>query len=92
MVSVNVIYIASIGVCFVAMVTGVVIPLRHARWIMAVGFAASVAVYLVGWLGNHGEDTDVISLVLGCLLSAAAALWFRVAIGGWSGSFCGLRW
>jgi solute:Na+ symporter, SSS family len=91
MVSVNVVYIASIGVCFVAMVTGVVIPPRHARWIMALGFAASVAVYLVGWLGNHGEDTDVISLVFGCLVSAAAALWFRVAVGGWSGSFCGLR-
>jgi solute:Na+ symporter, SSS family len=91
MVSVNVVYIASVGVCFVAMVTGVVIPPRHARWIMALGFAASVAVYLVGWLGNHGEDADVISLVLGCLLSAGAALWFRVAVGGWSGSFCGLR-
>jgi SSS family solute:Na+ symporter len=91
MVSVNVGYIASIGVCFAAMVTGIVIPPQHARWIMAVGFTASVAVYLVGWLGNHGEDADVVSLVLGCGLSAAIALWFRVAAGGWSGRFSGMR-
>jgi SSS family solute:Na+ symporter len=91
MVSVNVVYIASIGVCFVTMVTGIVIPPQQARWIMAVGFVASVAVYLVGWLGNHGEDTDVISLVLGCFLSAAIALWFRIAAGGWSGRFSGIR-
>jgi SSS family solute:Na+ symporter len=91
MVSVNVVYIASIGVCFATMVTGIVIPPQQARWIMAVGFVASVAVYLVGWLGNHGEDTDVISLVLGCFLSAAIALWFRIAAGGWSGRFSGIR-
>jgi SSS family solute:Na+ symporter len=91
MVSVNVVYIASIGVCFAAMVTGIVIPPQHARWIMAVGFASSVAVYMVGWLGNHGEDADVVSLVLGCCLSAAIALWFRIAAGGWSGRFSGMR-
>ena len=61
MVSVNVIHIASIGVCFAAMVTGIVIPLQHARWIVAVGFTTSIAVYLVGWLGNHGEGADVVS-------------------------------
>ncbi len=91
MVSVNVVYIASIGVCFAAMVTGIVIPPQHARRIMAVGFVTSVAVYLVGWKGHYGEDTDVISLVLGCFLSTATALWFRVAAGGWSGRFSGLR-
>ncbi len=91
MVSVNVIYIASIGVCFATMVTGIVIPAPHARWIMAVGFAGSVAVFLVGWLGNHGDGTDVISLVFGCSLSAAVALWFRVAAGGWTGRFSGVR-
>jgi SSS family solute:Na+ symporter len=91
MVSVNVVYIASIGVCFAAMVTGIVMPPQHARWIMAVGFATSVAVYLVGWLGNHGEDADVVSLVLGCGLSAATALCFRIAAGGWSGRFSGMR-
>ena len=91
MVSVNVVYIASIGVCFAAMVTGIVIPPQHARWIMAVGFTSSIVVYLVGWLGNHGEGADVVSLVLGCFLSAAIALWFRLAAGGWSGRFSGLR-
>ena len=91
MVSVNVVYIASIGVCFATMLTGIVIPPQQARWIMAVGFTASVAVHLGGWLGSYGEDTDLISLVLGCLLSAATALWFRVAAGGWSGRFSGMR-
>lgn len=91
MVSVNVVYIASIGVCFATMGTGIVMPPQHARWIMAVGFVASVAVYLVGWLRNHGEDADVVSLVFGCFLSAVTALWFRVAAGGWSGRFFGMR-
>jgi SSS family solute:Na+ symporter len=91
MVSVNVVYIASIGVCFATMVTGIVIPPLHARWIMATGFATSISVYLVGWLGNHGEDTDVVSLVLGCCLSAAIALGFRVSAGEWSGRFSGMR-
>lgn len=91
MVSVNVIYIASIGVCFAAMVTGIVVPAQHARWIVAVGFAASVAVQLVGWLGQYGVDTDVVSLVIGCFLSAGTALWFRFSAGGWTGRFFSLR-
>jgi SSS family solute:Na+ symporter len=91
MVSVNVVYLASIGVCFATMVAGIVIPPQHARWIVAVGFAVSVTMYLVGWMGRYGEDTDVISLVLGCASSVAVALWFRFAAGGWSGRFSGLR-
>ena len=91
MVSVNVVYIASIGVCFATLVTGIVIPAQHARWIMAMGFTASVVVYLVGWMGQHGEGTDLVSLVLGCLLSAATALWFRFVDGGWSGRFSGMH-
>ena len=91
MVSVNVIYIASISVCFATMVTGIVVPPQHAKWIVAVGFAGSVAVHLAGWLGQYGEDTDVVSLLLGCFLSAGTALWFRFAAGGWTGRFSGLR-
>jgi SSS family solute:Na+ symporter len=91
MVSVNVVYLASIGVCFTTMVAGIVIPPQHARWIVAVGFAVSVTMYLVGWMGRYGEDTDVISLVLGCTASVVTALWFRFAAGGWSGRFSGLR-
>ncbi len=91
MVSVNVVYIASISVCFAAMVTGIVVPSQHARWIVAVGFAASVAVHLAGRLGQHGEDTDVVSLLLGCFLSAGTALWFRFAAGGWTRRFSSLR-
>ena len=91
MVSVNVVYIASISVCFATMVTGMVVPPQHAKWIVAVGFAASVAVQLVGWLGQYSEDADVVSLVLGCFLSAGTALWFRFAAGGWTGRFSSLR-
>lgn len=91
MVSVNVVYIASIGVCFATLVMGTVIPSLHARWIMVVGFATAVAVQLVGLLGQLSEDTDVVSLVLGCLFSGATALWLRLVVGGWTGRFSGQR-
>lgn len=91
MVSVNVVYIASIGVCFATMVSGVVVPPQHAKWIVAVGFAGSVAVHLAGWLGQYGEDTDVVSLLLGCFLSAGTALWLRFVAGGWARRWSILR-
>ena len=91
MVSVNVVYIASIGVCFATMVSGIVVPPQHARWIVAVGFAASVSVHLAGWLGQHGEDTDVVSLLLGCFLSAGTALRLRFVAGGWARRLSSLR-
>jgi SSS family solute:Na+ symporter len=91
MVSVNVVYIASIGVCFATMVTGVVVLPQHARRIVAVGFAASVAVYMAGWLGQFGGDIDVVSLLLGCFLSAGTALWLRFVAGGWARRFSSLR-
>ncbi len=84
MVSVNVVYIASIGVCFTILVTGIVVPPQQAWWIVAVGFATSVAVLLAGWLGQYGEDADVVSLMLGCFSSAGTALWFRFVAGGWT--------
>lgn len=91
MVSVNLVYIASIGVCFATMVSGIVVPPQHAKWIVAVGFAGSVAVHLAGWLGRYGEDTDVVSLLLGCFLSAGTALWLRFAAGGWARRWSSLR-
>lgn len=91
MVSVNVVYIASISVCFATMVTGIVVPPQHAKWIVAVGFAASVAVHLAGWLGQHGEDTDAVSLLLGFFLSAGTALWLRFVAGGWARRWSSLR-
>lgn len=91
MVSVNVVYIASIGVCFATMVSGIVVPPQHAKWIVAVGFAGSVAVHLAGWLGRDGEDTDVVSLLLGCFLSAGTALWLRFVAGGWARRWSSLR-
>jgi solute:Na+ symporter, SSS family len=91
MVSVNVVYIASIGVCFATMVLGIVVPPQHARWIVAVGFAGSVAVHLAGWLGQYGEDTDMVSLLLGCFLSACTALWLRFGAGGWARRWSNLR-
>lgn len=91
MVSVNVVYIASIGVCFATMVSGIVVPPQHAKWIVAIGFAGSVAVHLAGWLGQYGEDTDVVSLLLGCFLSAGTALWLRFVAEGWARRWSSLR-
>lgn len=91
MVSVNVVYIASIGVCFAIMVTGIVVPPQNAKWIVAVGFAGSVAVHLAGRVGQYGEDTDVVSLLLGCFLSAGTALWLRFVAGGWARRWSSLR-
>ena len=48
-------------------------------------------VQLVGWLWQLGEDTDVVSLVIGCLFSGVTALWLRFVVGGWAGRFFGQR-
>lgn len=63
----------------------------HARSLALGGFAGSVAVHLAGWLGRYGEDTDVVSLLLGCFLSAGTALWLRFAAGGWARRWSSLR-
>lgn len=73
MVSVNVVYIASIAVCLAALLRGAVLSTRNAAMTMAAGFVASVAVYVAGWTGWLTGDADVMSLVAGLAASALAA-------------------
>lgn len=73
MVSVNVVYIASIAICLVALLRGTVLSPRHAAIIMATGFAVSVAAYAAGWMRWLTGDADVISLVAGLGASAVVA-------------------
>lgn len=81
MVSVNVVYIASIAICLVALMRGMVLSPRRAAMTMAAGFVASVAVYIAGWAGWLARDPDFISLVAGLGTSAmvAASLTFGAA-------------
>lgn len=65
MVSVNVIYIASVGVVFAALLRGIVVPVAHAGAIMATGFSVAFATYVAGWGGWLGESADIVSLVSG---------------------------
>ena len=74
MVSVNVIYIASVGVVFAALLRGIVVPVAHAGAIMATGFSVAFATYVAGWGGWLGESADIVSLVSGLGASATMAL------------------
>jgi solute:Na+ symporter, SSS family len=74
MVSVNVIYIASVGVVFAALLRGIVVPVAHAGVIMAVGFSVAFATYVAGWTGWVGESADIFSLVAGLGASATMAV------------------
>ena len=73
MVSVNVIYIASIGICLVALLRNRALAPRHAATIMATGFMGSLAAYVAGWTGWLAGDPDLISLGAGLGLSGITA-------------------
>ena len=73
MVSVNVIYIASIGICLVALLRNRALAPRHAGTIMATGFMGSLAAYVAGWTGWLAGDPDLISLGAGLGLSGITA-------------------
>ena len=82
MVSVNIIYIASIGVTFAVLLRGTVMPAAHAGAIVAAGFLVSFAAYLAGWAGWLGENADTISLGCGLGASAVVALFFAARAAG----------
>ena len=82
MVSVNIIYIASIGVTFAVLLRGAVMPAAHAGAIVAAGFLVSFAAYLAGWAGWLGENADTISLGCGLGASAVVALFFAARAAG----------
>ena len=83
MVSVNMVYIASVAVCFVALLRGVALSPRQAGAIMATGFGVSLAAYCAGWAGWLGDDADLVSLVGGLAVSVTTAwlVGLRVGVG-----------
>lgn len=74
MVSVNVVYLASVGWLFVLLLRGATLPAVQAGLVMTSGLAASGAAYLAGWAGWIKGDTDTLSLVGGLGMSAVVGL------------------
>lgn len=74
MVAINVVYIASISVCFVALLCRIGMAPGRATAVMLAGFAASFAVYVAGWAGWVAEEADLASLLCGLGSSMLAAL------------------
>lgn len=81
MVSVNIIYLASIGVCFVALLAKISLPAHHARATMLAGLGVSVGVYLAGWTGLMGPQADSVSLLAGVAVSICVAIGFGFVAG-----------
>jgi len=65
MVSVNVIYIASIAITFGFMIAGRPLPTRGAIWVVLTGFTVSSAVYVLCWARLIGGNADLLSLLAG---------------------------
>lgn len=76
MVSVNVIYIASIGVSLVGLLRGSGERHGDETWVMAMGFVASVSIHLASWLGWEMPNVEMASLVAGL----GSALLTRMAL------------
>ena len=81
MVSVNVVYLASVGWLFVLLLLrGATLPAAQAGLVMGSGLAVSGAAYLAGWAGWIDADADTVSLVGGLGVSALVGL--ICAVGG----------
>ena len=81
MVSVNVIYIASVAVVFAALMVNIALSPRCAGLIMSAGFVGSFAAYVAGWAGLIGDQADLVSLLAGLGASAAVAATYAVTSG-----------
>lgn len=73
MVSINLVYIASVAVPFVALVLGIRLAPCEALLIMGAGFAGSAVAYGLGWVGWFGANADLMSLLAGLGVSGLAA-------------------
>jgi SSS family solute:Na+ symporter len=73
-VSVNVVYLASVGWLFLLLLRGASLPAVQAGMVMASGLAASSAVYVAGWTGWIEADADTVSLAGGLTVSAIVVL------------------
>lgn len=77
MISVNVVYIASVAVPFVALFTRSGVSAACAEVAMLAGLVASALAYAAGWMGLLDTRIDAVSLLAGwsaSLLAVAAAL------------------
>lgn len=74
MVSVNVVYLASVGWLFVLLLRGATLPATQAGLVMGAGLAASGAAYLAGWAGWLDGDVNTVSLAGGLGVSAVMGL------------------
>lgn len=74
MVSVNIIYLASLGVCFAALLANIRLSPAEARSTMAAGLVVSGGIYVASWMGLLDDRTDTLSLILGLLASASVAV------------------
>lgn len=81
MVSVNIIYLASIGVCFVALLANISLSAHHARATMLAGLGVSAGMYLAGWTGLLGQQADAVSLLAGVAASTCVAIGFGLVAG-----------
>ena len=81
MVSVNIIYIASIALTFACLIAGVPLTARSAAGILAAGFVVSTSVYALSWLQLIGGDTDLLSLLAG--LGASGLVLAREVLARW---------
>lgn len=74
MVSVNVVYIASVAVPFVALLGRRVIPDSCVPFAMMAGFVAASVAYLAGWWGWIDARIDAVSLFSGLAASLVAVV------------------
>lgn len=78
MVSVNIIYLASVGVCFVALLADINLTLQRARATMVTGLVVSGCVYTASWFGLLAPQNDTLSLAAGLGASLGVAVGFGI--------------
>jgi SSS family solute:Na+ symporter len=81
MVSVNIVYLASVGVCFFALLADINLTPQRARATMVAGLIASGGVYAASWLGLLSTQADASSLVAGLAASMGVAVGFGFVAG-----------
>ncbi len=77
MVSVNVVYIASVGVSLVGLLHDEPEQRVDETWVISAGFTGSIAVYLLTWIGGPIANAELLSLIVGL----AAAMLARIILG-----------
>lgn len=81
MVSVNIIYLASVGVCFVALLADINLIPQRARATMVTGLVVSGCVYAASWIGLLKPQADALSLTAGLAASLGVAVGFGIFAG-----------